>query len=62
MLREDFTALRNSGFEIEPVMGRPAIVGRSGKYFRRQVWGDLMIVTRKDNPEDWASTVNDTER
>ena len=62
MLREDFAALRESGLEIEEVLRRPAIVGRSGKYLRRQVWGDLMIVTRNDNPEAWASTLFDTER
>jgi hypothetical protein len=46
MLDREYHALRRSGVELHEVGGRPAIVGRTGKYFRRQVWGRLVIVTR----------------
>jgi hypothetical protein len=27
-------------------VGRPAIVGRTGRYFRKQIWGRLVVVKR----------------
>ena len=48
MLRSDYRTLRQSGLDIEEVAARRAIVGRSGKYFRRQIWGRLVVVTRRD--------------
>jgi len=46
MLRADERALRSEGVSLRPVGGRRAIVGRSGKYFRRQLWGRLVVTTR----------------
>lgn len=38
----------NASLEIDAVAGRPAIVGRSGRYLRRQIWGTLTVCQRKD--------------
>jgi 4-amino-4-deoxy-L-arabinose transferase-like glycosyltransferase len=56
MLRQDFDRLRNSNGEFVEIAGRPAIVGRSGRYLRRQIWGSLVIVADRDNQDALAST------
>lgn len=43
--------MRATGDDLVEVSGRPAIVGRSGKYLRRQIWGTLVIVTHRDNQD-----------
>jgi 4-amino-4-deoxy-L-arabinose transferase-like glycosyltransferase len=48
MLRSDFRDMQRAGVDVEEVAARPAIVGGSGKYFRRQIWGRLVVVTRRD--------------
>jgi hypothetical protein len=54
MLRLDYDDLRAAGLGLIEVSRRRAIVGRTGKYVRRQVWGDLLIVTDRDNPAVFA--------
>jgi 4-amino-4-deoxy-L-arabinose transferase-like glycosyltransferase len=49
MLRRDFESIAPEDGSLMEVSSRPAIVGRSGKYLRRQVWGKLVIVTHRDN-------------
>jgi hypothetical protein len=49
ILSKDLSTLRADGQDLTVVAGRRAIVGRSGRYLRRQVWGRLMVVTRTDN-------------
>ena len=51
MLRSDYDRMRATGDDLVEVSGRPAIVGRSGKYLRRQIWGTLVIVTHRDNQD-----------
>jgi 4-amino-4-deoxy-L-arabinose transferase-like glycosyltransferase len=48
MLRSDFRDMQRAGVDIEEVAARPAIVGGSGRYFRRQIWGRLVVVARRD--------------
>ncbi len=48
MLRQDFEALRENGLRIEALIHRPAIVGRTGRFLRRQVWGELLVVGKMD--------------
>jgi hypothetical protein len=55
MLRSDYEELRGDNSDIVEIAGRPAIVGRSGKYLRRQIWGTLAIVTRSDNDDAMAA-------
>jgi 4-amino-4-deoxy-L-arabinose transferase-like glycosyltransferase len=55
MLRSDYEQLRGQGTDIVEIAGRPAIVGRSGKYLRHQIWGTLAIVTRSDNDDAMAA-------
>ena len=45
------------------VSRRRAIIGRSGKYLRRQLWGDVVIVTHRDNAEAfaWVPSSNQNE-
>jgi 4-amino-4-deoxy-L-arabinose transferase-like glycosyltransferase len=62
MLRSDFDELRRSGLGLIEVSRRRAIVGRAGKYVRRQVWGDLLIVTDRDNPEAFALDTSGDDR
>jgi 4-amino-4-deoxy-L-arabinose transferase-like glycosyltransferase len=47
MVNRDYDILRARGFEVEKVIERPAIVGRTGKYFRRQIWGQLIVAKRR---------------
>ena len=64
MRRVDFDELRRSGIPLIEVSRRRAIIGRSGKYVRRQVWGDLLIVTHRDNADAFAfdASADDPER
>ena len=48
MLRDDYLVMRNAGLDVREVAARRAIVGRTGKYLRRQIWGRLVVVTRRD--------------
>jgi 4-amino-4-deoxy-L-arabinose transferase-like glycosyltransferase len=48
MVEQDRGSFHRSGVELEEVAGRPAIVGRSGKYLRRQIWGRLVVTRRRD--------------
>jgi 4-amino-4-deoxy-L-arabinose transferase-like glycosyltransferase len=43
MIDRDLETVRREGVDLECVIERPAIVGRTGKYFRRQVWGKLVV-------------------
>jgi 4-amino-4-deoxy-L-arabinose transferase-like glycosyltransferase len=54
MLMKDAIALRAAGEDVTVVAGRRAIVGRSGKYLRQQIWGRLVVVTRTDNARQLA--------
>ncbi len=45
MLARDYTRLVDVGMPLHVVGGKPAIVGRSGKYVRHQVWGRIVVVT-----------------
>jgi 4-amino-4-deoxy-L-arabinose transferase-like glycosyltransferase len=45
MRGRDYRALRESGLGVREVGELPAIVGRTGKYLRRQVWGRILVVT-----------------
>lgn len=45
MRARDYRALRRAGLDLHGAGELPAIVGRTGRYFRRQVWGRIMIVT-----------------
>jgi 4-amino-4-deoxy-L-arabinose transferase-like glycosyltransferase len=47
MSRDDYVAHRDRD-ELRALGGRPAIVGRTGKYIRRQLWGRIVVVTRAD--------------
>jgi 4-amino-4-deoxy-L-arabinose transferase-like glycosyltransferase len=47
MIDRDYEAVRREGVDLECVIERPAIVGRTGKYFRRQVWGKLVVARRR---------------
>ena len=49
MLRTDYVARRDAGVELQGVAARRAIVGRTGKYFRRQIWERLAVVTHADH-------------
>jgi hypothetical protein len=55
MLRSGARALRAHGAPLRRIGGRRAIVGRSGKYIRKQVWGRI-VVTTADNPQLIADT------
>ena len=49
MLRRDFDSLKQDGAPVLKARRRRAIVGRDGSYLRRQVWGNLLVVTYSDN-------------
>ena len=38
--------LNQTGADLREAVGRPAIMGRSGRYLRKQVWGRLVVVRR----------------
>ena len=46
MLRDEYEALRVMGVPVEMIAARPAVSGATGRGFRRQVWGQLVIVQR----------------
>ena len=58
MLHTDYVALRASGLELEEVATRRAIVGRTGKVFRRQIWGGVAVVTHADHARTLASNAD----
>jgi 4-amino-4-deoxy-L-arabinose transferase-like glycosyltransferase len=45
MLEEDVAALRARGFEVYVAYAEPGVIGTSGRGFRRQVWGPVLIAT-----------------
>ena len=47
MRRSEYEARRDR-HELRVIGGRSAIVGRSGKFIRRQLWGRIVVVTRGD--------------
>jgi len=47
LLDTDDRAFRESGVDIAEVAARPAIVGRKGKYLRRQIWGKLVVARQR---------------
>jgi 4-amino-4-deoxy-L-arabinose transferase-like glycosyltransferase len=47
MLRADYRDLRRAGVPVRRVTRRRAVVGASGKFFRKQIWSDLLVVTAK---------------
>jgi 4-amino-4-deoxy-L-arabinose transferase-like glycosyltransferase len=59
MRRRDYLAMRAEGLNVRAVGGRPAIVGRTGKYLRRQVWGRLTVVTSATPSAQGALEIND---
>lgn len=54
MLRGDLIDVQQGGALVRPVIGRRAIVGRTGKYLRRQKWGRLIVVTSENNLQAFA--------
>jgi 4-amino-4-deoxy-L-arabinose transferase-like glycosyltransferase len=48
MSRSDAEAFRAQGVSIRCLGGRRAIVGRSGKFIRKQVWGRIVVTTAQD--------------
>ena len=60
MLRSDATGFQASGVPLRRIGGRRAIVGRSGKFIRRQLWGRL-VVTAPASPEARVSDEPDTD-
>ena len=62
MRRATYLARRDQR-ELRVIGGRPAIVGRSGKYIRRQLWGRIVVVTRADlaSPEDRTNADSDLQ-
>jgi len=50
MLDEDFTRLRSDGVNLRAVSERPAVTGTTGRGFRRQKWGSLVVATSDDTP------------
>jgi len=45
MLARDYRRLRSDGLSLGAVGGRRAIVGRSGKYIRKQIWDRIIVTT-----------------
>jgi 4-amino-4-deoxy-L-arabinose transferase-like glycosyltransferase len=43
MLRSELDTLRAGGISMTDVTAERGVVGRTGRYFRRQVWGDLVV-------------------
>jgi 4-amino-4-deoxy-L-arabinose transferase-like glycosyltransferase len=60
MLRSDANGFQANGVPLRRVGGRRMIVGRSGKFIRRQLWGRL-VVTELASPEARISSEPDTE-
>lgn len=60
MLRSDATGFQANGVLLRRIGGRRAIVGRSGKFIRRQLWGRL-VVTAPVSAEARVSDEPDTE-
>ena len=50
MFDEDFNRLRKDGINLRAVAERPAVTGTTGKGFRRQKWGALVVATSDDTP------------
>jgi 4-amino-4-deoxy-L-arabinose transferase-like glycosyltransferase len=46
MIERDARRLLASGIDVREAVGRPAIVGRTGRYLRKQVWDRLVVVKR----------------
>jgi 4-amino-4-deoxy-L-arabinose transferase-like glycosyltransferase len=46
MLRQDQASVSDSPHDIHEVAATEAIVGRTGRYIRRQVWGAVTVVSR----------------
>ena len=46
MLRQDQESVRDSQHDLHEVAAAEAIVGRTGRYLRRQVWGAVTVVSR----------------
>ena len=60
MSRRDYLTLVQQGVPIRAIGGRSAIVGRSGKYLRRQVWGRI-VVARKGDAGTMQAVVDEDE-
>jgi hypothetical protein len=45
MLRRDYLQLRDAGAPVHLLTAHRAVVGTSGRGFRRQRWGFLVVVT-----------------
>jgi hypothetical protein len=48
MLGDDYEKLRKEGVNLERVTARPAVTGTTGKGFRRQKWGALVVATTEE--------------
>jgi hypothetical protein len=48
MLARDYRRLRSDGLPLGTIGGRRAIVGRSGKYIRKQIWDRIVVTTPPD--------------
>jgi hypothetical protein len=46
MLRQDQESVSDSPHDLHEVAAAEAIVGRTGRYIRRQVWGAVTVVSR----------------
>ena len=46
-LESDVMPIRQAGLDVREAAGRRAIVGRTGRYLRTQVWGRLVVVSRR---------------
>lgn len=45
MLARDYRRLRSNGIPLGAIGGRRAIVSRSGKYIRKQIWDHIVVTT-----------------
>lgn len=50
MSDEELARLRNDGVHLRAVSERPAVTGTTGRGFRRQKWGSLVVATSDDTP------------
>jgi hypothetical protein len=46
MLRQDQESVSDPQYDLDEVAAAEAIVGRTGRYIRRQVWGAVTVVSR----------------
>lgn len=47
MLAKDFRGFKANGVPLRAMGGRRAIVGRTGKFIRKQLWGRVVVTTSR---------------